>query len=56
MRTVIPLATSSTSRRTRASSRLSSSFDHCVVDGAIAAAYVQCLREYLEHPATLFIE
>ena len=35
---------------------LSSSFDHRVVDGAVAAAFVQCLRESLEHPATLFIE
>jgi 2-oxoisovalerate dehydrogenase E2 component (dihydrolipoyl transacylase) len=35
---------------------LSSSFDHRVVDGAVAAAFVQCLREALEHPATLFIE
>ena len=35
---------------------LSSSFDHRVVDGADAAAFVQCLREYLEHPATLFVE
>jgi hypothetical protein len=55
-RTVIPLITSSTSTRTRASSSLSSSFDHGVVDGTIAAAYVKCLREYLEHPATLLIE
>jgi len=35
---------------------LSSSFDHRVVDGAQGAAFVQCLREYLEHPATLFVE
>jgi 2-oxoisovalerate dehydrogenase E2 component (dihydrolipoyl transacylase) len=35
---------------------LSSSFDHRVVDGAQAAAFVQCLRESLEHPATLFVE
>ena len=35
---------------------LSSSFDHRVVDGALGAAFVQCLREYLEHPATLFVE
>jgi 2-oxoisovalerate dehydrogenase E2 component (dihydrolipoyl transacylase) len=35
---------------------LSSSFDHRVVDGADGAAFVQCLREYLEHPATLFVE
>jgi 2-oxoisovalerate dehydrogenase E2 component (dihydrolipoyl transacylase) len=35
---------------------LSSSFDHRVVDGAHAAAFVQGLREYLEHPALLFVE
>jgi len=35
---------------------LSSSFDHRVVDGAVAAAFVQSLRDHLEHPATLFIE
>ncbi len=35
---------------------LSSSFDHRVVDGALAAAFVQCLRGHLEHPATLFVE
>jgi 2-oxoisovalerate dehydrogenase E2 component (dihydrolipoyl transacylase) len=35
---------------------LSSSFDHRVVDGAIGAAFVQALRQSLEHPATLFIE
>ena len=35
---------------------LSSSFDHRVVDGAIAAAFVQRLRACLEYPATLFIE
>ena len=35
---------------------LSSSFDHRVVDGAIAAGFVQCLRDHLEHPAMLFIE
>jgi 2-oxoisovalerate dehydrogenase E2 component (dihydrolipoyl transacylase) len=34
---------------------LSSSFDHRVVDGADAAAFVQCLRDYLEHPATAFV-
>jgi 2-oxoisovalerate dehydrogenase E2 component (dihydrolipoyl transacylase) len=34
---------------------LSSSFDHRVVDGAYAAAFVQCLCGYLEHPATLFV-
>jgi 2-oxoisovalerate dehydrogenase E2 component (dihydrolipoyl transacylase) len=35
---------------------LSSSFDHRVVDGAVAAAYVQRVRQLLEHPATLFID
>ena len=35
---------------------LSSSFDHRVVDGAVAAAFIQALREHLEHPAMLFID
>ena len=35
---------------------LSSSFDHRVVDGMRGAEFVQALRGYLEHPATLFIE
>ena len=35
---------------------LSSSFDHRVVDGAIAAGFVQRLRGFVERPATLFIE
>ena len=35
---------------------LSSSFDHRVVDGAYGAGFVQSLRGYLEHPATLFVE
>jgi 2-oxoisovalerate dehydrogenase E2 component (dihydrolipoyl transacylase) len=35
---------------------LSSSFDHRVVDGAVAAAYIQHVRELLEHPAMLFID
>ena len=35
---------------------LSSSFDHRVVDGAVAATFVQCLRDRLEHPALLFVE
>ncbi len=34
---------------------LSSSFDHRVVDGADAAAFIQRLRTALEQPATLFI-
>lgn len=33
---------------------LSSSFDHRVVDGAVAAAYIQQVRQLLEHPALLF--
>jgi 2-oxoisovalerate dehydrogenase E2 component (dihydrolipoyl transacylase) len=39
----------------RAMMNLSSSFDHRVVDGAYAAAFVQDVRGLLEHPATLFI-
>jgi 2-oxoisovalerate dehydrogenase E2 component (dihydrolipoyl transacylase) len=35
---------------------LSSSFDHRVVDGFVAAEFVQALRGYLEAPATLFID
>ena len=35
---------------------LSSSFDHRVVDGAVAAAYIQRVKQLLEHPATLFID
>ncbi|HEU4651608.1 MAG TPA: dihydrolipoamide acetyltransferase family protein, partial [Croceibacterium sp.] len=35
---------------------LSSSFDHRIVDGAVAAAFVQAVRERLEHPAMLFVE
>ncbi len=35
---------------------LSSSFDHRVVDGALAAAYIQHVRRLLEHPAELFID
>ena len=34
---------------------LSSSFDHRVVDGADAAAFIQRIRELLEHPALLFM-
>ena len=34
---------------------LSSSFDHRVVDGADAAAFIQGVRRYLEHPAMLFV-
>ena len=35
---------------------LSSSFDHRVVDGAVAAAYIRQVRGLLEHPATLFVD
>ncbi len=34
---------------------LSGSFDHGVVDGADGAAFIQCVKDYLEHPATIFI-
>jgi 2-oxoisovalerate dehydrogenase E2 component (dihydrolipoyl transacylase) len=34
---------------------LSSSFDHRFVDGYDAAAMIQSLKEFLEHPATIFI-
>ena len=35
---------------------LSSSFDHRVVDGADAAAFVQRIKALLEHPALLFMD
>jgi len=35
---------------------LSSSFDHRVVDGYDAAAFIQSIKALLEHPATLFID
>ncbi|EKU79917.1 dihydrolipoamide acetyltransferase family protein [Massilia timonae] len=35
---------------------LSSSFDHRVIDGMVAAQFVQAIRGYLEFPATLFVE
>jgi 2-oxoisovalerate dehydrogenase E2 component (dihydrolipoyl transacylase) len=35
---------------------LSSSFDHRIVDGWEAAAFVQRVKGYLEQPATLFIK
>ncbi|MDB5961779.1 MAG: branched-chain alpha-keto acid dehydrogenase subunit, partial [Massilia sp.] len=35
---------------------LSSSFDHRVVDGMVAARFIQAIRGYLECPATLFVE
>ena len=34
---------------------LSGSFDHRVVDGADGAIFIQCVKDYLEHPATMFI-
>jgi 2-oxoisovalerate dehydrogenase E2 component (dihydrolipoyl transacylase) len=35
---------------------LSSSFDHRVIDGWNAAAFIQKLKHFLEQPATLFVE
>jgi 2-oxoisovalerate dehydrogenase E2 component (dihydrolipoyl transacylase) len=35
---------------------LSSSFDHRVIDGIVAAEFIQTVRSYLETPATLFVE
>jgi len=35
---------------------LSSSFDHRVIDGMVAAEFIQTIRSYLECPATLFVE
>ncbi len=34
---------------------VSGSFDHRVVDGADGATFIQCVRSYLEFPATIFI-
>jgi pyruvate dehydrogenase E2 component (dihydrolipoamide acetyltransferase) len=34
---------------------LSCSFDHRVIDGHVGAAFVQSVRNYLEHPATIFV-
>lgn len=34
---------------------LSSGFDHRIIDGWVAAEFVQAIRAHLEHPATLFI-
>jgi 2-oxoisovalerate dehydrogenase E2 component (dihydrolipoyl transacylase) len=34
---------------------LSSSFDHRIVDGHDAASFIQKLKQYLEHPATIFM-
>jgi 2-oxoisovalerate dehydrogenase E2 component (dihydrolipoyl transacylase) len=39
----------------RRTMNLSSSFDHRVIDGADAAAFVQALRARLEQPALLFV-
>ena len=35
---------------------LSCSFDHRIIDGMVAAQFVQAIRGYLECPATLFVE
>jgi 2-oxoisovalerate dehydrogenase E2 component (dihydrolipoyl transacylase) len=35
---------------------LSSSFDHRVIDGMVAAEFIQAIRGYLECPAILFVE
>jgi 2-oxoisovalerate dehydrogenase E2 component (dihydrolipoyl transacylase) len=35
---------------------LSSSFDHRVIDGMVAAEFIQTIRGYLETPATLFVD
>ena len=40
----------------RQTMNLSSSFDHRIVDGADAAAFVQSVRALLETPALLFVE
>ncbi len=34
---------------------MSCSFDHRVIDGHVGAAFVQTVRNYLEHPAMLFV-
>ena len=34
---------------------VSCSFDHRVIDGHVGAAFVQSVKGYLEHPATLFV-
>ena len=34
---------------------ISASFDHRVVDGADGATFIQCVKNYLEFPATIFI-
>jgi pyruvate dehydrogenase E2 component (dihydrolipoamide acetyltransferase) len=35
---------------------LTCSFDHRVIDGHVGAAFVESIKEYLEHPALLFVE
>jgi 2-oxoisovalerate dehydrogenase E2 component (dihydrolipoyl transacylase) len=35
---------------------LSSSFDHRIVDGFVAAEFVQAIRKHLEHPAQMFLD
>jgi 2-oxoisovalerate dehydrogenase E2 component (dihydrolipoyl transacylase) len=35
---------------------LSSSFDHRIIDGMVAAEFIQTIRGYLETPAILFVE
>jgi 2-oxoisovalerate dehydrogenase E2 component (dihydrolipoyl transacylase) len=40
----------------RKTMNLSSSFDHRVIDGMVAAQFIQAIRGYLECPATLFVE
>ncbi|MGX4642584.1 dihydrolipoamide acetyltransferase family protein [Massilia sp. SYSU DXS3249] len=40
----------------RKTMNLSSSFDHRVIDGMVAAQFIQTIRGYLECPATLFVE
>jgi 2-oxoisovalerate dehydrogenase E2 component (dihydrolipoyl transacylase) len=40
----------------RSMMNLSSSFDHRVIDGWNAAAFIQKVKALLEQPATLFVE
>ncbi|HKW42693.1 MAG TPA: dihydrolipoamide acetyltransferase family protein [Thermoplasmata archaeon] len=35
---------------------MSCSFDHRVIDGHVGAAFVQAVRNYVEHPATIFVD
>jgi hypothetical protein len=41
--------------RPLACSNFSGSFDHLVVDGADGALFIQCIKDYLERSATIFI-